>query len=345
MNENPKIISESKYSYGHIILIVLGIFFFGFLIYIFNTQTPIKVKYENHIRIGFNILYGGFIVYCLYYLFNLKKIIAYKDYFIIKKLFKSEKYYFNDFISYWDEYFEGKYNSWTEYHFILKDDKQFKLIDNEYSNFHSIINNITKNIKKNKDINQKLNKPRYLKYSIISGILSCLFFYISSNFYDFEKINNNDLTFISGTLKDNIKEFKGRRGIKHLEFKLSNYPIFEFNISEFIMKSSKNDLTVVFKPNEFISVGISKEDYNKKIDKKDSLNFKDKYLNYTTIFVQQIGKVNGENYIKLDNYNKLNNQNNYFGIGLFSFFGLFFLFLTIGNYRAYINPNKEFELD
>jgi hypothetical protein len=77
----------------------------------------------------------------------------------------------------------------------------------------------------------------------------------------------------------------------------------------------------------------------------DSLNFKDKYLNYTTISVQQIGKVNGENYIILDKFNNINKQNNYIGIGFFSFFGLFFLFLTIGNYRAYINPNKEFEFD
>ena len=45
--------------------------------------------------------------------------------------------------------------------------------------------------------------------------------------------------------------------------------------------------------------------------------------------------------INLEEVNRLKIQSNYIGIGMFSLFGLLFLYLTYGNYIAYIKSNNQ----
>ena len=61
----------------------------------------------------------------------------------------------------------------------------------------------------------------------------------------------------------------------------------------------------------------------------------DKYLNFSVIHVKQIMNNQNKPLINLEEVNRLHLQNNYIGIGLFSFFGLLFFYLTYRNYKAY----------
>ncbi len=340
---NNKIISKSERSLTNTIIIFIGIILFTFFIILLNNNFQPKNNYEDNLKtIGFLVL-TFIIFYCIYYLLNQKRIYIYENYFEIKKLLQTRKYHFSEITTHFSEYFEGKYNSWTEYYLILNTGEKITLIDSEYSNFYDFFSKIKVRVKINKELNTELSQPKFLKYSIICGIISCLIFYFSSYFYDFKKIKNNDFTYIRSELKNEIKVIRGSKGKKHFEIQLTNQPMFEFKISgsAYDGVSNDNQFLNTFKTGDKITIGIEKDEYEKKISKIKSLNILDKYLNYFKIQVKQVKDTKNKFLINLEEVNRLKIQSNYIGIGMFSLFGLLFLYLTYGNYIAYIKSNNQ----
>lgn len=73
------------------------------------------------------------------------------------------------------------------------------------------------------------------------------------------------------------------------------------------------------------------------------LNFIDKHMNLYVIDVKQIKDKSNNYLINLEELNQINKQNNYLGIVLFTFIGLLFVFLAIGNYCASKNKTLSFK--
>ena len=340
---NNKIIAKSKRSLTNTILIVLGIVLFSFLIYLLNDNFHSKNEYEEKLKIFGLIILSSLITYCTYYLLNQKKIIVYNNYFEVKNTFQIKRYNFSEITTHYSEYFEGKYNSWTEYYLILNENEKIILIDSEYSNFNDFFSKIKVNVKENKALNTKLLKPKFLKYSIICGIISFIIFYFSSYFYDFTTIKNSDYIYFTSQLKDNITIVKGSKGKKHFEFQLRNQPEFIFKVAGRSYESVKNDNQFInsFNKRGKITIGIVKDEYDKKISKQKALSFIDKYTHYSTIQVKQVKNNENKFLIDLKTTNKLKIENNYIGIGFFSFFGLFFLILSLGNFNAHIKSKEK----
>ena len=114
-----KIISKSERSLTNTIIISIGIILFTFFIFLLDNNFQPKNNYEENLKIiGFLVL-ALIIFYCIYYLLNQKRIYVYENYFEIKNFLKTKKYHFSEIKTHFSEYFEGKYNSWTEYYLIL----------------------------------------------------------------------------------------------------------------------------------------------------------------------------------------------------------------------------------
>ncbi|MES2544042.1 MAG: hypothetical protein V4548_04095 [Bacteroidota bacterium] len=340
---NNKIISKSERSLTNTIIILIGIILFSFFIFLLNNNFQPKNDYEENLKIiGFLVL-ALIIFYCIYYLLNQKRIYVYENYFEIKNLSQTRKYHFSEVTTHYSDYFEGKYNSWTEYYLILNSGEKLTFIDKEYSNFYDFFSKIKIRVKKNKDLNKKLSQPKFLKYSIICGIISCIMFYFSSYFYDFKTIKNSDFSYISSELVNDINLIKGRKGRKRFEFELTNYPNFVFIISGANYTGILDDdiFLKTFRRGALVKIGIQKDEFEKKISKTKELNFIDKYLRFSKIQVYQI--IDNKNILQIDirKVNSWHAENNYWGIGVFSFIGLLFLYLTIGNYKAYIKSDSS----
>lgn len=338
-----KIISKSERSITNTIIIFIGIILFSFFIFLLNNNFHPKNEYDKNLKLlGFFVL-STIILYCVFYLLNHKRIYVYKDYFEIKKLLQTRKYYFSEITTHYSEYFEGKHNSWTEYYLILNSEEKLTFIDKEYSNFYDFFSKIKIRVKENKDLNKKLSQPKFLKYLTICGIISCLMFYFSSCFYDFKTVKNSDFSYISSELANDIKLIKETKGNNRFEFELTNYPNFVFIISGANYTGILDDDIFLkeFRKGTLVKIGIQKDEFEKKITKSKELDFIDSYLRFSKIQVYQI--IDNKNIYQIDNrkVNSWHAENNYWGIGFFSFVGLFFLFLTIGNYKAYIKSDNQ----
>mgnify|MGYP003616798969 CR=1 FL=1 len=338
---NPKPIYKSKRSKSNTIIVVLGIFMLLFFIFLFNNNFQPKVIYEQHIKIFVILIIIIGILYCIFYLLNTKRVYVYPKYFEVKNLFSTKRYYYTDIKTYFSDYIKAKYNSWTEYYLFLNTGEKITFLDSEFSNFHVFFGYIERKIKKDNEVDIIFKKKSFLNYAIISAVISVFLLYGSSFFYDFKEITHDDFVDFSGILKDDIKLVTGSKGKKHLEFHLINQPIYDFKIlgPEYDEIDDKIFLNK-FKAGDTIIITIEKEEYDKKIVKTKNLNFKDKYISYTSIRVRQIKTLRDRDYIDLEKLNKQNRESNYLGIGMFSFFALLFLYFAFGNYKAYQNPEK-----
>lgn len=334
---NNSLISKSERSLTNRITVFLGIALFSFFIFLINHNFHPKTNYEEDLKLFGFLVVGSVILYCFYYLLNQKQIYVYEDYFEIKSFFRTQKYPYSEITTHFSEYFEGKYNSWTEYYLILKNGKKITLIDSEYSNFHSFYEEIDKRITINEALNIKLSAPAYLRYAIICLIIGILMCYFSSLFYDFKKVENNDFVYITSELKKDITLVKRSRGKKHYAIQLTDYPNFEFKVlGRYYDGISDDELLKIFKKGDAITIGLNKEEYDKKISRIKELGFLDKYLNFSDIQVKQIKNHQNKPLIDLEEVSRLHLQNNYIGIGLFSFFGLLSFYLAYGNHKAYL---------
>jgi len=323
MNEN-NLISKSERSNFITVIIILGIILLCWFIYLTYSNFQPKVIYEVRTKIfGISVLVL-LILYCIFYYLNIKRVYVYKDFIEIKTLFKMKKYFFTDFKTYYFEKFEGKNNSWTEYYLITKTNEKITFIDSEHSNFHYFFYDISKNIKQDENLNKELSKPNFSKIAIILFLVSALFFFFSINSYTYKPIFEKDVVYITDVMKENVKLVKETKGNRKMEIHLKNYPIFTFE------NSGYNDyLMNNFQKGDTIKIGISSEDYKKKIVHTLPLSFKEKYLNYSTIFIEQFKTKEGEDYYNLESENQRMKDNSFSNFIIFSIFGSIFFILSV----------------
>lgn len=323
MNED-RLISKSEKSNFITVIIFLGIVLLTWLVYLTYTNFQPKIIYEVRTKIvGISALVL-LIIYCIYYYLNIKIVYIFNNYFEIKTLFKTKKYLFTDFKTYYSERINGRNNSWTEYYLITNADEKITFIDSEYSNFHSFFYYIERRIKVDKKLNVELSKPNFSKISIVLFFVSVIFFLFSVNIYHYKPIFEKDIVYIKDVLDENVKLIKGSKGSNSMVINLKNFPIFTFKDSgynEYLMNN--------YGKGDTINIGITSEDYKKKITHILPLSFKDKYLNYSTIYIAQFKTKEGNDYYNLEIENDRMEDNSFTGFIIFSVFGLIFLVLSV----------------
>lgn len=323
MNDN-RLVSKSEKSNFITVIIILGIVLLSWFIYLIYFNFQPKVIYEVRTKIfGISAL-ALLILFCIYYYLNIKSVNVYNDYIEIKTLFKTKKYFFTDFKTYYSEKFDGRNNSWTEYYLITNADEKITIVDSEYSNFYSFFYDIERKIKVDKKLNAELSKPNFSKSAIIVFIISAIFFLFSINTYHYKPISEKDIVYISDVLQENVKLKKGRKGSKTMEIHLKNYPIFTFKDSgynEYLMNN--------FQKGDTLKIGIRMEDYKKKIINTLPLSFKEKYMNYSSIYIEQFKTKDGNDYYNLTKENDRRKENYFSNFIVFSIFGLIFLILSV----------------
>lgn len=125
-------------------------------------------------------------------------------------------------------------------------------------------------------------------------------------------------------MDENVKLIKGSKGSNSMVINLKNFPIFTFKDSgynEYLMNN--------YGKGDTINIGITSEDYKKKITHILPLSFKDKYLNYSTIYIAQFKTKEGNDYYNLEIENDRMEDNSFTGFIIFSVFGLIFLVLSV----------------
>lgn len=338
-----KLIARSQKSEFITMIIILGIIMILGFIYLININFKTSNSFDENSKIASFLALGSIVIYLIFHLLNQKRIFVYENYFEIKRLFKLKRYHFKDIKTHYSEYFEGKYNSWTEYYLVLNNDVKITFIDSEYVNFNEFFKKITANIKQDTKLNALLKQPNFLKYGIITILISGVFFYFSSFFYDFDILKNNRFKYFTATMQDEMIVGHGSKNSKYLLFHLKEYPSYEFKILSFYYYNINNKAELIsnFKPGEKIIVGIDKEDYDKKISCITPLNLVDQYLRYSTIHVKQLMDKNKRSYIDLKGVSDDEIENNYMGIGFFSIFGIVLIYVAFGNFRSYYKLSSK----
>lgn len=323
MNEN-RLVSKSEKSNFITVIIILGIILLSWFIYLTYINFQPKVVYEERTKIFLISFLILCILYCFFYLLNIKRFFIFDQYFEIRNFFGTKKYYYSNFKTYFSNKVDGRYNSYTKYYLITKTDEKITIVDSEYSNFHSFFYDISKKIKIDKKLNVELDKSNFSKIAIVCFLISIFFFFISSDTYNYKSISEKDIVYISDVLQENVKLKKGSKGSKTMEIHLKNFPIFTFKDSgynEYLMNN--------FSKGDTIKIGIASEVFKKKIEHTLPLSFKEKYLNYSTIFIEQFKTKEGNDYYNLVSENNRKKANSFFGVIVFSIFGSIFLILSI----------------
>ncbi|MFD2908034.1 hypothetical protein ACFSX9_04725 [Flavobacterium ardleyense] len=313
-----------------------------FFIYLIDINFQPTNEYEEDLK-PFGFLFPILvIIYCFYYLLNQKRFYVYNTYFEIKVLFKTDKYFYSEIKTHYSEEFQGKYSEWTEHYLVFNTDEKITIVTTEYDNFHEFFYEIKQRIKKNKKLNTLLKQPKSLRYAVICGIISLVLFYFSSYFYDFRPIDHKDYLYMQTVLQNDETFVRNGEGKKQIEIEVIEQKDFNFIISgnSYAAISDQYSFNETFKKGNKIAIGIKKDEFIKKISKTKKLSFLDKYFNFKLIRVHQIKDATGKSLIDLEEINRLNTESNYLSIGTLSLFGLLFLFLTFGNYKAHLKTNK-----
>lgn len=193
---NNELISKSKRSFSNNSILILGIIMVSFFIFLFDHNFQPKTPEDQKLKVTIFIGQNALILYLIYYLLDQKSIHVYENYFVVKRLLRSQRIYYSEVITHFSEDFQGKYQTWTEYYLILNTDEKITLTNSEYSNFNEFFPKIKRRIKNNESINTKLSQPKYLTYALFCGIIAAFLFFISSFFYDFKKLENSDFTIL-----------------------------------------------------------------------------------------------------------------------------------------------------
>ncbi len=189
-------------------------------------------------------------------------------------------------------------------------------------------------------MNESKSAKENIKLISIALISSFILLYFAGKFY-FDKLpNKENVTKLKGTLKNEIKTKKGRRGNRTLIIKLKEYPTIEFTIGSVSLRQTfEQKLLEENISGDSLTVFVKNKTYNTKILKIEKIPFPENYLHPESVNVVEVKNKNFT-YLSLDDYNKEHKINNYLATGFFGLFGLFMFFLGIKGIMYHIKNFK-----
>lgn len=141
-----KLICQSRKNKKNVGLVIFGILFFIFLYLQINHNQPNPVGKEYYFKQIMTIALIFFVLYCIFYLLNLKHVKVYKSYVEVNNLLKKQRIPYTEIIKLESLFIKGKYNSWTNYSLVLKSGRKIDLAKEEYSNFDDFFDLIKKKV-------------------------------------------------------------------------------------------------------------------------------------------------------------------------------------------------------
>ncbi|MDN3677188.1 hypothetical protein QWY90_07660 [Flavobacterium paronense] len=322
MNE---ITSSKKIIFPLLLIALIG--FFGYLtVMCYN-------KYDSHNyatadNIVFAIVCFLLALVCAFIYMSIKDIRITTTQVEFKSLmgYKTQTMRLSDISSYTIQNISNKYGKDKEAITLhAKDGTAIKVKENLYSNYDEIKDLLTKDVTRDEKLEARLQCTASLKSALLIIFIGLLI--LTAGFLSREKvINSKDIFYVKDLAADNIRLTKGRKGnSSSLHIDLMKYPDYDFKVTNlgFSATDSEGALNEIH-PMDSIMVGISKDDYDKKISKTITPGFFDIYFGYTHIKVYELRNQNYE-FLSIDNYNEVIKRHVFFGMGFFSLVGVMLL--------------------
>jgi hypothetical protein len=330
--DRKKLKSKKKLTYK--VIYIVGIL--GSLLLSKQLYSKYNPKdYSEILNLYVSILFLIFALLCLYSFLSIKSYYLYKDKFVQKSfLGQKVKSFSFDEIDFWiKEQKEDKYSQWEVLTLYTLKGEKIKISGYFYENYHEIKNELTRNVSRNTKLEESRLQEKDLRYTIGFVIFGLILLFCAYKFIMIKELQSSDIIVFSNKISKDIEVIRGRKKSKSILIKLEKYPEFDFKINGPAFKAiDSENLIEKVKQGDSVFIGIKKADFNRKLIKKDSLTFIDKYFHFKTIAIESITAKKKE-YLTLTESNKLRISNRYWGFCFFGIFGsvLFFagLFMLI----------------
>ncbi len=219
-----------------------------------------------------------------------------------------------------------------------RDEQQVKLKGNLYNNYEELKAALTNEVSEDKALEARIqnrNAKISAKTMIAIGALIVACGYATRD----KEIKPTTVTNVKAVVADELYHYKSRKGSSEsLTIHLPGYPDFNFKISDLAFTAADSQAALAeIHPGDTVTVGITKEAYDKKIGKTMALTFFDKYFGYEHVKVYALRK-NDREYLTVENYNQVVKKSLFFGMG---FLGVAaFALLIFGTFALY-KANKS----
>ncbi len=307
----------------------------------FNKFNP--NSYTDAINIIVAVLFLIFAIICIYGLISVKNYYISNQELIIKSFFGIKSITINnDEIEYWTEIPKNdKYNRWVILSLFTKVGKEIKISSNYYSNFNEVKNYLIKNKKRNQKVQAQKQIKEIKKSSIILMLFGVVFLFSAFMFFQIKEINSSEISVIGDITSKKIELIIGRKHSRKILIKLKSFPEFNFQISGANLRETySQDLINDINVGDSIFLGISKDDYRKKLMKIDSLSLSDKYFHYEIIHVESV-KSKAFEYLSLSDNNIGRKDNKYWGFAFFMIPGLIMFVIGIKIFYEYLKKRPS----
>jgi hypothetical protein len=319
--------------------------FFSILFSAFGVSLLIKTYYDKYPEILLLVLGVIFflvgIMVCIY-LLRLKRITISDFYVEINSLLgkRAKTVLLSEIDSYAEIHTNNKKEDYYTLHIYQGEKKLCSLNSTYYRNYFDLKVTLThgkiRNIEKEEKVKRVQNY--YFAFFLLMGaLLFALMVYLSFTRTKTD-ITPNNISYIKGHVT-NIKNGNARKRGGYIDLELKEFPPFNFKIvgEQYRVCAVKTFLKDV-QPGDEITIGILKEDYEKKISKIKPMTFLDQYHFYTTIPPYAIENEQWYYLLLDDVVQEKKGQHKIWGEIIFSLFGLFFfgaaVFLFLKNRKS-----------
>ena len=325
MNGQPLV--KSTFPFGISIFLILG----GIGMCAIATYLGLPALKEEYPQIA-GLILGGFFglmgIACIIAALTIPKFELYKDRLEVKSIFGgTRKIIYRKEITSWTELAkETQYQKWIELTVFTQHGK-YKISSTTCGNFDEIKDELTKG--KHNDVeNETISVKRFYKYYALGTFLfGCLLFWGAYNFYNAKdnKLTQEQLTSINGKITTKPEIDKDAKGHRSLQFELSQYPNFKFQLSGVNYSATyTEDFVSRINANDTISVDILFEEYRKKLTHEEEMSYLDKSVNYRFISIYGL-RAKDNSFLTLSDYNKEEKSDNALGVWFLGLLGLFFV--------------------
>lgn len=304
--ENKPIIT-SKFSATLKIGLAISIAILGLIIYLYYLAFA-----ESKPDFGFFIIasfLGAIILIPLYRLFTRDKIDVYKDYFILKKVFRyrSEKVFFSE-ITHWAEKFIETKNGGYRTLRLYTNSKEINISQEEYKNYKQLKQYLTQGKPNTSKQRQKKYKQNQFTILVVFASVFVTLFWLGWAYAISQPpntINKQETTLINDVLSGKPDINNIAKGGSYIILPLKSYPKYEFRIDGLTRSAIAKE---VF-PSDSIHIRVETNAFEEiKKEIADTSSFWRK----STPFIILVYSVKSSNYTyqSIEDYNQFANQDN-----------------------------------
>ena len=170
----------------------------------------------------------------------------------------------------------------------------------------------------------------FIIWNLVAVIIICFLFWDNKkrrNSNDFKFVF--DLTFISGTVGNQLKSDVAEQGGPYVLLRLNEFPEFKFDVTEVKYKAlHARDFVSQVNINDTVSLGILVYDYDTKLRNKRPLRLSERFVNYSHIEPYEI-KAKGKTYMTVGEVNNDLKHDRSWYWALYMFGGIYLMLIIL----------------